>query len=158
MFGDCSKTTGFKSSTPGGPLKKIERRLKKKKNEAYEVNENYSTKASVCCHGHKNKKMTNGYSEEKYKNGKAKYCPREIHGILHCENCSRTWNRDWVGSINIYDIFVATLNQQARPYRFTKDCHAAPKDSSRIMGVGNAGVAPGTLKSNMSFVPNTGFD
>ena len=122
-IGDCSKTTGFKSSTPGGPLKVIQRRMVKKGLPVVQVKEAYSTKSSICCHGHENKCMHNGIGPDAYKGGKFKDSPKKvphkIHGILVCQKCKRTWNRDVVGAINILDIYLADMEGQSRPHRFT---------------------------------------
>lgn len=124
VFGDCSKTTGFKSSTPGGPLKKIQRLMVKKNLRVVEEKEAYSTKASVCCHGHANKEMKCGQAPDIFKQGKYKDCPAKkpskVHGILICQKCKRTWNRDVVGPTNILDIYLARMEGHPRPERFTK--------------------------------------
>ena len=105
-------------------MAKIKRKIIKKQHFAYEVNEAYSTKASVCCHEHSNKCMKNGRNPKTYKNNKYNYYPTEIHGILICKKCGRTWNRDVVGAINILNIFLEEqYYQQPRPYRFTKQCY-----------------------------------
>ena len=124
VVGDCSKTTGFRGSTPGGPVKEIKRFMVKKGLRVVEENEAYSTKSSVCCHGHENQCMKNGHSVQDYKNGKfletpAKM-PRQVHGILVCKRCKRTWNRDVVGATNILDIYLARMHGLPRPERFTR--------------------------------------
>jgi hypothetical protein len=124
VVGDCSKTTGFRGSTPGGPVQKIKRLMVKKGMRVVEEKEGYSTKSSVCCHGAENKCMKNGHSIQAYKNGKfletpAKM-PRKVHGILICQRCKRTWNRDVVGAVNILDIYLARMYGLPRPQRFTR--------------------------------------
>ena len=68
--------------------------------------------------------MKNGVPKELYKKGIFVDCPQkiphEIHSILNCQNCKRTWNRDVVGGINIFDIYVAHMHGEARPERFTR--------------------------------------
>ena len=125
VIGDCSKTTGFRGCTPGGPVKKIKRLMVKKGMRVVEENEAWSTQSSVCCPGQaKNQCMKNGHSIHDYKNGKfvdnpAKM-PRKVHGILICQRCKRTWNRDVVGAINILDIYLARMYGLPRPQRFTR--------------------------------------
>ena len=89
VFGDCSKTTGFRNSTPGGPLKKIEALMVKRGYAVCEEKEAYSTKSSLCCHGHLNKCMKNGQPVETFKKGKyidePTKMPRQVHGILICQ-------------------------------------------------------------------------
>jgi transposase len=80
----------------------------KKGLRVFEENLAYSTKFSVCCPGPENQCIKNGYSIEAYKEGKfletpAKM-PREVHGLLICQGCKRTWGRDVVGARNILDI------------------------------------------------------
>ena len=87
------------------------------------VNEAYTTKASVCCHGAETKNMKNGHSRESYKNGNYRNYPYEIHGIRICQRCGRTWHRDKVGAINIYDVYMALLNNEERPFRYTRACY-----------------------------------
>ena len=123
-YGRCSKTTGFKSSTPGGPLKKIQRLMVKKRLRVAKENEAYSSKSSVCCHGHANKDMKNGHSPKTYMKGKHKDCPEKkpskVHGILVCQKCKTTWYRDVVGAINILEIYLARMEGHRRPTRFTR--------------------------------------
>ena len=123
VIGDCSKTTGFRSCTPGGPIKKIKRYMVKKGLQVLEENEAYTTKSSVCCHGHENQCMKNGHSLAEYKNGIYMDCPRKmpqhVHGILICQGCGRTWNRDFVGAINILNLYMARVHGEPRPERFT---------------------------------------
>ena len=84
-----------------------------------EEKEAYSTKSSLCCHGHLNKCMKNGQNVVTFRNGKYKENPSkitmEVHGSLICQKCGRTWNRDFVGAVNIYDIYVARMIEWARP-------------------------------------------
>ena len=124
VIGDCSKTTGFRSSTPGGPLLKIERLMVKKGLRTCEEKEAYSSKSSVCCHGYRNHNQRNGQPLATYKKGKylatPGKMPREVHGILICNKCGRTWDRDVVGAINILDIYLARMRGQQRPERFTR--------------------------------------
>jgi len=125
VIGDCAKTTGFRGCTPGGPVKRIKRLMVQKGLRVVEEKEAYSTKSSVCCHGAQNSCMKNGHSVHDYKNGKfletpAKM-PRKVHGILVCQRCKRTWNRDVVGAVNILDIYLARMNGQPRPERFTRE-------------------------------------
>lgn len=131
VFGDCSKTTGFKSSTPGGPLKKMEHKMVKTGLRVCEENESMSTKSSLCCHGHHNKKMPNGQDPKMFKNGNYKYYPDEVHGILICKKCGRTWDRDFVGAVNILDIYMARMNGLTRPQRFR--CRSLDKLSNISM-------------------------
>ena len=123
-IGDCGKTTGFKGSTPGGPLKKIDRLMVKKRHAVFEVNEAYTSKSSLCCPGHLNACQRNGQDPTIFKKGKysddPSQMPRVIHGISCCTNCGRTWNRDLVGSANILVIARAQLNGEPRPDRFTR--------------------------------------
>jgi ribosomal protein L37AE/L43A len=142
-IGDCSKTTGFQGLSPGGPLKKIERRMVKRGFSTFEVDESYTSKASVCCHGAKNECQKNGQDPRTYKiktseknkkiqekkkkalestgkTCKTPYYKREIHGILICNKCGNTWDRDVVGAVNIADVAIAQLYGFARPERFTK--------------------------------------
>jgi len=118
VFRDCSKTTGF-STTPGGPLKKIEALMVKRGYAVCKEKEAYSTKSSQCCHGLLNKCMKNGQDVVTFRNGKYKEnpskIPREVHGSLICQKCGRMWNRDFVGAVNIYDIYVARMNECALP-------------------------------------------
>jgi hypothetical protein len=124
VMGDCSKTTGFRGLTPGGPLKEIKRLMVKKGLDICEENEAYSSKSSVCCHGHANRKMPNRQPPATYKKGKyseqPNNMPREVHGILICNQCGKTWNRDVVGATNIREIYLARMRGEARPLRFTR--------------------------------------
>lgn len=141
VIGDCSKTTGFKSSTPGGPLKEIQRLMVKKGIQVVEENEAYSTKSSVCCHGEENKEMKNGHLPEMFMKGKYRDCPEKkpskVHGILVCQKCKRTWNRDVVGATNILDIYLARMNDQRRPERFTRSFWTL-RDSQLFGDMGSA--------------------
>jgi transposase len=143
VFGDCSKTTGFKSSTPGGPLKKIQRLMVKKGLRVVEEKEAYSTKASVCCHGYANKEMKCGQSPDTFKQGKYKECPdkkpSKVHGILVCQKCKRTWNRDVVGATNILDIYLARMEGHPRPERFTRAYWQILSDSQLQVSNGDMG-------------------
>jgi len=89
-----------------------------------EEKEAYSTKSTLCCHGLLNKCMKNGQDVVTFRNGKynenLSKMPREVHGILICQKCERTWNRDFVGAVYIYDIYVARMNEWARPVRFAR--------------------------------------
>lgn len=171
VFGDCSKTTGFKSSSPGGPVKKIERHFVKRGYNCCEENEAYSSKASVCCHSHANVKMKNGQNIANFKRGKyvdtPSKMPRQIHGILHCKNCGKTWDRDLVGSVNIYDIFMDRWLNGRRPYRFTEACYKNTSDrqmqlhssshtesSVSVLKVNVCGSKPRTL---LDFFANSEF-
>ena len=124
VIGDCSKTTGFRGQTPGGPLAKIKRRMVKKGLKVVEEKEGYSSKSSVCCPGHRNEEMKNGHAIEEYRNGffldEPAKMPRKVHGLLICTRCKRTWNRDVVGAINILDIYLARMQGLPRPARFTR--------------------------------------
>jgi len=75
VVGDSSKMTVFRGSTPGGPVKKIKRLMVKKGLCVFEENEAYSTKSSVCCHGHENASIKNGHSvaslQERYSPGQS---------------------------------------------------------------------------------------
>ena len=124
VFGDCSKTTGFFKSTPGGPLNKIQRRMVAKGIPTCEVNEAYSTKSSLCCHGAHNRCQRNGQDPITFKKGRYQAAPdnmpREVHGILICQRCGKTWNRDFVGAVNIFDIYIARIRGEPRPARFKR--------------------------------------
>ena len=89
-----------------------------------EEKEAYSTKSSLCCHGHLNKCKKNGQPVETFKKGKyidkPNKMPREVHGILICQKCGKTWNRDYVGAVNIYDIYVARMRGEIRLERFQR--------------------------------------
>jgi len=56
----------------------------------------------------------------------AKVHTRAVHGLLRCQNetCSRLWNRNVNGALNILEIARATLNAEERPPHFTI-AHAA---------------------------------
>jgi len=88
-----------------------------------EEKEAYSSKSSVCCHGHLNESMKNGQLVETYKRGKyvekPEKMPKHIHGILICQKCGSTWNRDFVGAFNILTIYIARMEGLERPERFT---------------------------------------
>jgi len=60
---------------------------------------------------------------ETYKGGKyveePKKMPKHIHGILICQKCRSTWNRDFVGAFNIRSIYIARMEGLERPERFT---------------------------------------
>jgi len=162
VFGDCSKTTGFRSSTPGGPLKKIQRLMVKKGLRVVEEKEAYSTKSSVCCHGHLNKEMKCGQSPETFKKGKYKGCPnkkpRKVHGILVCQKCKRTWNRDVVGATNILDIYLARMEGHQRPERFTRAYWQKPSDSQlqgRSEDMGSDNTVAGTCDTEGNFSKST---
>jgi hypothetical protein len=109
-WGDCSRTTGIRGTQPGGPVKKLRRHAVKKGYKVFMVNEAYTTKRSVCCPNGDH--PTNGNWRD---NRGVK-----VHGILVCNDCGRLWNRDKVGSINIYDIAVAVVNNEPRPARFVR--------------------------------------
>ncbi|MEB3202793.1 MAG: hypothetical protein VKK05_08285 [Synechococcus sp.] len=42
------------------------------------------------------------------------------HGLLSCKNCSRLWNRDVNGSLNIHRIVTETLEGKGRPFALTR--------------------------------------
>jgi len=117
-------------------LKKIEALMVKRGYAVCEEKEAYSTKSSLCCHSHLNKCMKNGQDVVTFRNGKYKEnpskMPREVHGILICQKCGRTWNRDFVGAVNIYDIYVARMNEWAGLARFTRKYW---QDKKRISSV-----------------------
>jgi hypothetical protein len=124
-IGDCSRTTGIRGLPPGGPLKKIERRMIKRGFSAFEVNESYSTKSSVCCHGSVTYEQPNGQNPATYKVKRGqqptgKPVPTTVHGIRICKECGRTWNRDVTGGLNIWYIAVDHLIGFPRHWRFTK--------------------------------------
>src|SRR6185503_19538326 len=50
-WGDCSKTSGFRGLTPGGPVKKIRRRAVARGASVTLVNEHRTSKSSLCCPG-----------------------------------------------------------------------------------------------------------
>ena len=124
-IGDCGRTTGFRGLSPGGPVKKIKRRLIKRGYSACEVPEQWSSKSSVCCHGAVNEEQKNNQPPQKYKvkkgeNPSEKPVPSKVHGILICPKCGRTWDRDFVGALNITDIAIDHLLGLPRHWRFTK--------------------------------------
>ena len=96
----------------------------KKGLQVVEEKEAYSTKSSVCRHGEKTKEIKNGHLPEMFMKGKYRDCPEQkpskVHGILLCQKCKRTWNRDVVGATNILDIYLARMNGRERPERFTR--------------------------------------
>ena len=96
----------------------------KKGLQVVEEKKGYSSKSSVCCHGHRNEEMKNGHPIEQYKDGffldEPAKMPRKVHGLLICTRCKRTWNRDVVGAINILDIYLARMQGLSRPARFTR--------------------------------------
>ena len=147
-IGDCSRTTGIKGTSPGGPLKKIGRRMIKRGYSAFEVQEQYSTKSSVCCQGAVNFDQPNGQPNA------TSDC---VHGILICPKCRRTWNRDLVGAVNITDIAIDHLMGLPRDPRFTKalteytgevKAHSGfiPRPSTRA---GKRGVARLKIRSSL---------
>jgi hypothetical protein len=124
-IGDCSRTTGIRGLPPGGPLKKTERRMVQRGYSAFEVPEGYSSLASFCCHGAVNVKQKNNQPHHTYKVKKGKQpsdkpVPSEVHGILICQKCGRTWDRDLVGGLNVTDIAIDILIGLERHWRFTK--------------------------------------
>jgi transposase len=147
VFGDCSKTTGFKNSTPGGPLKKMEHKMVKLGLRVCEENECMSTKSSLCCHGHHNKHMPNGQDPVTYKKGKFKNAPErmpsEVLGILICQECGRTWNRDYVGAVNIWDIYLARMTGLPRPARFNLQHITGPIITTEGDIWATPGITPG---------------
>jgi len=107
-WGDCSKTSGFRGLTPGGPVKHIRRRAVARGVSVTLVNEYRTSKSSLCCPGADNKRM---------------YCRnvhRAVHGVSICQGCGTTWNRDVVGASNILLCFTAVVRGEARP------AHLAP--------------------------------
>jgi hypothetical protein len=91
-IGDCSKTTGFKGTSPGGPMSKIRRHARKKGYDIYLVKEGYTSKRSSCCAGHDCVAMKNSEGNP-------------IHGVRICQNCGKTWDRDVNSSFQIFHIF-----------------------------------------------------
>ena len=128
-IGDCSRTTGIRGLSPGAPVKKMGRRMVQRGYSCFEVKEGNSSKASVCCHGAMNKCQANNQPQNTYKVKKGgqptnKPVPSEVHGILICQNCGRTWDRDLVGGLNITDIGIDHLMGLERQWRFTKALQA----------------------------------
>ena len=78
---------------------------------AFEVQEQYSTKSSLCCHGAVHFEQPNGQPNA---------TSSHVHGILVCPTCRRTWDRDLVGAVNITDIAIDHLMGLPRHPRFTK--------------------------------------
>ena len=93
----------------------------------------FRNERSLRSHGHQTKEMRNGVAPEIHKKGIHKDCPqnvpRKIHGILVCQKCKTTWNRDVVGATNILDIYLARMEGHQRPARFTRAYWQKPSDS-----------------------------
>jgi transposase len=107
-WGDGSKNTGFRGTSPGGPLKKIRRHAVKKGYNVTLVNEYRTSKSSPCCVGHDMARMI----------GPKKDGSRgPVHGVSICQGCGKTWDRDFAASVNIFDCFYNTqVNVGERPF------------------------------------------
>jgi hypothetical protein len=101
-LGDCSKTTGFKSLSPGGPTKKIKRHAVKKGYNVCSVDEFRTSMVPACCH-HGEMQCIKDCRKENSK----------VHGLRTCPTCHSTWNRDFSAAINIWYLFycVAVRSQ-----------------------------------------------
>jgi transposase len=105
-IGDGSKTTGFKCTSPGGPIRKIRRHANKKGYEINLVKEAYTSKRSSCCAGYDCVAMKN-------ENGDS------IHGVRICQKCGKTLDRDINSSFQIFHIFYKSqVLRGARPEQY----------------------------------------
>jgi transposase len=111
-WGDGSKTTGFRGTSPGGPLKKIRRYAVKKGYNVTLVNEYRTSKSSPCCVGHDMARMIGPKKDGRM---------GPVHGVSICQGCGKTWDRDFSASVNIFDCFYnCQVNQGDRPFYLTK--------------------------------------
>ena len=98
-IGDCSKTTGFKSLSPGGPIKKIKRHAVKKGYHVSLVDEYNTSKKPACCFRIENAEMKCITDKDRLNKGKSS---TTVHGLRICSVCRSTWNRDFSAGINIW--------------------------------------------------------
>jgi hypothetical protein len=79
------------------------------------VPEAYTSCTCNTCHS------KTGYFKERTYIKKGVQKTVDVHGLLRCQNerCSRLWNRDVLGSLNIRDVAVAVLQRKPRPVHFT---------------------------------------
>jgi DNA-binding Lrp family transcriptional regulator len=117
-WGDCSMTTGFKGTSPGGPMRKIRRHMIKTGYNVTLVKEAYTSKRAPDARGYdmKNLKKTNEDGTREH-----------VHGVLISQGTGKTWNRDFSASINIFDIYY---NSQVlggeRPWHLNKNYSTRP--------------------------------
>ena len=50
-----------------------------------------------------------------------KHEPALVHGLVRCTTCTRIWNRDVNGSLNIFSIATLALHNQARPRHLSRE-------------------------------------
>lgn len=125
-IGDCSKTTGFKSCSPGGPIKKIKRHAKKKGFKVCSVDEFCTSKVPACCKKGELIGVPDGNGrrkrlEDQGNNNNDNNRTTRLHGLRTCPTCHSTWNRDFSAGINIWDLLynVGVLHQE-RPEVFSR--------------------------------------
>ena len=118
-WGNWSQPQQMKNcvSTPNIGLR---RRLSRKGKElGLKIGREYEAFSSCTCHDCHGK---TGYCKKRRYIGKDGIRQtRFIHGLLRCQNeaCSRRWNRNVLGSLNILEIAMATLQGHERPSHFT---------------------------------------
>jgi len=91
-------------------------------------------KTSVTCHSCKGR---NGYIiKRKHPNSK-KSGTKFVHGLLRCKNvnCSKYWDRDINGALNIMEIFLSCLNKKERPKAFLRNVSPKPRPLLSISSI-----------------------
>lgn len=113
-LGDCSKTNGFKGTSPGGPTKRIKRHAIKSGYEIISVDEFRTSKMSSCCRGFTMRPMR-GFNK--------KGVFGDLHGVRICNKCGKTWDRDFSAAINIFDVFYNSIVLGGEhPPHLRRDC------------------------------------
>lgn len=79
------------------------------------AHEAYTSCTCNSCHSRTEYFKTRTYT----KNGEQRTV--DVHGLLRCQNerCSKLWNRDVLGSLNIREVSLAVLEGRPRPVHFT---------------------------------------
>ena len=102
------KHSKFKEPTIGIGMRKVFRR---NGYDIYLIDEDYTSSRCLECKGGQCEKFLTRESPRPYRKGNFNL----VHGLLKCKTCKTMWNRDCLGSKNIYRLAYNIINGLGRP-------------------------------------------